>query len=497
MNIKPPRRLAAAAMSAALACASMLTAPATAADIAEDPKVAARLRAAEAWLTTTLGHESVPGASVGIIHDQDTVWAKGFGYANLSEKTPADADTLYSVCSISKLFTSIGVMQLRDQGKIDLDQPVATYLDWFDIGDIKEADEPVTARGILSHVAGLPREAATPYWTDISFPSRETVRKGLKTQDKLYRPYDYYQYSNLGMTLLGEMVEKTSGRPYDAYIRDEILTPLGMTRTTTELPNALRGREFAVGYLMRSPTGQREEAPVYALNGIAPAAGFASSVNDLAKFASWQFRLREKGGEEVLKAPTLREMQRVHWMAPEFDGAAWGLGFATRRHDGETLWGHGGYCPGYRAEFVMRLPDRLAFVVLVNVNDISPSEIAMNLYDLTRDAIIAATEDAGGQEARRSAKNNKPHDFSIYEGAYGVDGFDWDEYYAFDGETLFRIGLYTDDPAEGLEELQHVEGHVFRVRRKDGTLAQEVRFDVDEDGRVLRAWDHGNYLTRR
>ena len=497
MHIKTPRRLAAAAMTAALACAIAPTTPATAADIADDPKLAARLRAAEAWLTTTLRHESVPGASVGIIHDQTVVWAKGFGYADLETKTPVGPDTQYSICSVSKLFTSIGVMQLRDAGKIDLDRPVATYLDWFDIGDIKEADEPVTARGMLSHVSGLPREATTPYWSEIRFPSRETVRKGLKTQDKLYRPYDYYQYSNLGMTLLGEMVEKTSGRPYDAYIRENILNPLGMTRTTTELPNALRGREFAVGYLMRDPAGRRKEAPAYTLNGIAPAAGFASSVNDLAKFASWQFRLREKGGEEVLKAPTLREMQRIHWIAQDLKGPARGLGFSARRHGGETLWGHGGYCPGYRTEFAMRLPDKLAFVVLVNVNDVSPADIAMDLYDLTRDALVAAAENTGEQETRRSAKNKKPHDFSIYEGVYGIDGFNWDEYYAFDGETLFRIGLYTDDPAERLEELQHVDGHVFRVKRKDGTLAQEVRFDVDQDGRVLRAWDHGNYLTRR
>ena len=482
---------------ALLAAFAALTGAAQAADeIGDDPKVAAKLKAAEKWLETTFRHEAVPGASVGVVHDQELVWAKGFGVADLENGTLATPDTRYSVCSISKLFTSLAAMQLRDAGALDLDAPVSQYLDWFEIKDIESAEEPVTTRNILSHVSGLPRETDIPYWAEIEFPDRETIRETVNTQSKLYRPYDYFQYSNLGMTLVGETVAALSGRSYDAYIREKILDPLRMAQTTTDHPLALRGGAFAVGYKARNGAGARAPFPAYSLNGVAPAAGFASSVTDLAKFASWQFRLRENGGLEVLKATTLREMQRVHWIAPDFAGPAWGLGFAARRHKNKTFWGHGGYCPGYRSEFILRPKEKIGLIVLVNVNDVNPREMARNLYDLVGADIAAAAEARKNNDKKRKREKSR-HDFLIYEGVYGIDGYDWDRWIGYDGESLFGIDLYTDDPAGSLTRYEHVEGHVFKRKRDDGTLAEEVRFEIDEDGRPVRLWRHSIYLERR
>jgi CubicO group peptidase (beta-lactamase class C family) len=98
-----------------------------AAAIASDPKVAAKLRAAEAWLETRLARDNVTGASVAIVHDQQLVWARGFGYANLAKKVPVTPQTRFSVCSISKLFTSVAAMRERDSGRLDLDKPIQTY----------------------------------------------------------------------------------------------------------------------------------------------------------------------------------------------------------------------------------------------------------------------------------------------------------------------------------------------------------------------------------
>ncbi|MFQ3665093.1 MAG: serine hydrolase domain-containing protein, partial [Sphingomonadaceae bacterium] len=187
------------------AAAGLMIALAAPAAAAPDPEVAARLKAAEAWLGVQLAREGVVGASAAIVKGEETLWARGFGLANAAAKVPATADTRYSICSISKLFTSILAMQERDAGRLNLDEPVDGVLPWFRIGPVEGQDGPVTARGIMSHVAGLPREADLPYWSEIAFPDREAIRQRVPSQAMLYRGFDQLQYSNLGMVVLGEL----------------------------------------------------------------------------------------------------------------------------------------------------------------------------------------------------------------------------------------------------------------------------------------------------
>src|SRR5207244_302422 len=134
----------------------------------------------------------------------------------------------------------------------------------------------------------------------------------LSSQEDLYPADTDYQYSNLGMSLLGEVVASASGQPYPEYVQKNILNPLGLKDTTPEMPEKQRGARLATGYsaILRDRT--RQPMPFFQARGIAPAAGYASTVEDLGRFASWQFRLLSKGGKEVLAANTLREMQRVH-----------------------------------------------------------------------------------------------------------------------------------------------------------------------------------------
>ena len=160
-----------------IACGAMLIATVSAAQVAQDTDVKAGIYLAEQWLETQLSYDGVPGASVAVVHDQELVWSRGFGYARLKGKVEATADTRYSICSVSKLFTGIGVMQLRDAGKLSLDQPIQEILPWYALPEHEKQEEPVTLRAILSHVAGLPREVVTPYWTEVDFPNRGTMRR--------------------------------------------------------------------------------------------------------------------------------------------------------------------------------------------------------------------------------------------------------------------------------------------------------------------------------
>lgn len=175
----------------------------------------------ESWIASQRMYDNVPGLSLAIVQDQELAWSGGFGLADIEHKTPARADTIYGICSISKLFTGIAVMQLRDQGKFNLDDPIAGLLPWFDLKQAHEGSPEPTLRAVLTHSSGLPRESDYPYWEapDFIFPTREDVREKLGKQATLYPADRYYQYSNLGLTLAGEIVAEHSGKDFDSYVR--------------------------------------------------------------------------------------------------------------------------------------------------------------------------------------------------------------------------------------------------------------------------------------
>jgi CubicO group peptidase (beta-lactamase class C family) len=299
----PPRREGLAALLATALLTGTTGVLAESPTIADDPRVADAVRLWSDWVEYQAGSTRVPGVSFGIVHDQELIASGAFGLANPDEALPATPDTLYSICSISKLFTSIGLMQQYDEGKVRLDDPVGDHLDWFErLEDAHPDDEPVTVRRLLTHSSGLPRESDYPYWTDADypFPTSEQIRERLSAQQTLYPTSTYWQYSNLGLTLVGEILSDVAEQEFDGYMREQLLDPLGMENTFTDIPVELRGGRMAIGYTALDHEGTREVVAPFQTRGIAPAAGFASNVTDLAKFAMWQFRVLD--GEDELHA---------------------------------------------------------------------------------------------------------------------------------------------------------------------------------------------------
>ena len=193
------------------------------------------LKLIEVWLDAQRDYDRVPGMSVIIVQDQDILWSGGFGMANMEEQVKATPSTLYSICSISKLFTSVAVMKLYDEGRLRLDDEIQDLLPWYDLPQQFEDSWPVTIRTLLTHSSGLPRESNHPYWTgpDFPFPSTDSLKSELKNQETLYPSSTYFQYSNLAMSLLGEVIEELSSMSYEDYIVKEILDPLSMHDTRT------------------------------------------------------------------------------------------------------------------------------------------------------------------------------------------------------------------------------------------------------------------------
>jgi CubicO group peptidase (beta-lactamase class C family) len=259
----------------------------------------------------------------------------------------------------------------------------------------------------LTHSAGLPREADYPYWSgpEFDFPTKDEVIERLSDQETLYPSQTRYQYSNLGLSLAGYIVEAVSGQPYAEYVRENILDPLGMDDTYPEMPSQHIGGQLATGYGSITRQGDRNAAVFFEAEGIAPAAGFASTVDDLAKFAQWQFRLRGDR-EEILHAYTLAEMQRVHFATPGSTTMR-GLGFSLSDREGETFVGHGGSCPGFRSQFAMQNEDKIAVVAMVNAT-VSPSKYSNGIYDLVKDALLAEGKKADAETADTPAETPDP-----------------------------------------------------------------------------------------
>jgi CubicO group peptidase (beta-lactamase class C family) len=451
------------------------------------PEVKGALRAIDAWVEGVRTYDRIPGVSVGIVLDQDLIWSNGYGYSNLEKKRPADADTLYSICSISKLFTSIGIMQLRDADKLTLRDPVGDHLDWFDITQTYDDSGPITIESLLTHSSGLPRESDFPYWggPDFPFPTRQQMIEKLKTQSTLYPAQRQYQYSNLALSLAGEIVQERSGQEYQAYIRANILDPLGLSSTRTYYPEKLRGDELAIGYTGMDRSGTREPVNPFFTRGITPAAGLTSSVNDLARFASWQFRLLEEGGVEVLDANTLREMHRVHWMDDD-EGWMFGLGFEIWRVGDIVVVGHGGGCPGYITNFLMTAKDEIAIVSLTNAGDGPAQRVAQNMLK---------TISAALKEAKTPAKDTVP-DFSMYEGNYVARPWGGELAIRQWGTQLVAIEIPSDELDEAMTKLEHDDGHTFVRLTDDDEPREPWVFEIADDGKAERILRHSGYLKR-
>ena len=195
---------------------------------ADHPRVAQALELARVWLEAQRAYDQIPGVSAAIVHDQQVLWAGGYGLADLAAQRAAGPGTIYSICSISKLFTSVAVLMQRDAGRLRLDDPVSKHLAWFKITPSDGESGPVTVEGILTHASGLPRESDYPYWTGPSyaFPTRKQIIERVSSQQMLYASETVWQYSNLGLTLAGEVAAAAAGKPYDVLVRTSVLEPL-------------------------------------------------------------------------------------------------------------------------------------------------------------------------------------------------------------------------------------------------------------------------------
>ena len=354
----------------------------------------------KAYLTKLIRYEMdknrVTGLSIALVDDQRLIWAEGFGYADQERKLPATAETLYRVGSISKLFTDTAAMQLAEQGRFDIDQPLRTYLSDFSIKTRYPDAAEITPRQLMTHHSGLPRDWLKGFFTTATPGHFTELKKDIRHDYVAYPPNTVLSYSNLGITLLGDAIQQQSGQPFAQYMQKSVLTPLGMNNSSFDTGPA-------TSLLMAKGYRGREAAIEPALRDL-PAGGLNSSVTDLSHFISMVFAGGISGNQRILKTETVAEMLRPQNSAVPLDfNFRIGLGWMLSTLDSSiknagTVAHHSGATPFFRSQMYLLPEHKLGVVVLSN------SSTAMQAVDhiATQALTLALEAKSGIQQPQRS-----------------------------------------------------------------------------------------------
>ncbi|MER6382249.1 serine hydrolase domain-containing protein [Streptomyces sp. NPDC001250] len=264
-----------------------------------------------------------------------------------------DETVQYRIGSITKTFTAVLVMRLRDEGRLDLGDPLEKHLPGTGAGEVTIAE-------LLAHTAGLAAESPAPWWERTPGTLRPELSDVLGAQPLLHPVGRRHHYSNPGYTVLGALVEELRGAPWEEVLRSEILEPLGLHRTSTQ-PQA----PHAGGWAVHPWADALLPEPLEGLGRMAPAGQLWSTTGDLARFAAFL----AAGDDRVLSAESVREMgtpAAPAEAADMLDGVTYGLGLQIQRRDDRLLVGHSGSLPGFLANLTISVEDDVAAVVLAN-----------------------------------------------------------------------------------------------------------------------------------
>jgi CubicO group peptidase (beta-lactamase class C family) len=293
-----------------------------------------------------------PALAAGVAHRGDLLWSAGVGTADLADPAvPLGVDTQFLIASNTKTFTAVMVLQLRDEGRLGLDDLVDALLPG-------SAQPGVTVRQLLSHSSGMQREPVGPeFWETLEVPPTERFVDDWNTRRRVAPPHTSWHYSNLGYLVLGQIVAHLDGRSWAESLRARLLDPVGLKDTTTEPRPPKAGLYYVQPY-----TDVPIEEPILFTGILAAAGGLASTVADLVR---WHAFLLDPD-EAILRADTVTEMLEPHAVRDGAFSGAQGLGFAVVRKDGRTWFGHTGGAPGGITGAYSDRESGLTSVVLMN-----------------------------------------------------------------------------------------------------------------------------------
>jgi CubicO group peptidase (beta-lactamase class C family) len=336
------------------------------------------------FLNTTISDElsayHIPGATVAVVKDGKLFYANGYGYADVANNTPVDANaTLFEIGSVTKLFTWTAVMQLVEEGKINLHADVNTYLRDFKIPDTYPG-QPVTMENLMTHTAGF---EAQPEGVVVSDPKDIQPLDATLAQTmpaRIWPPGQVWSYSDWGAALAGYIVQEVSGIPFNQYVGEKIFTPLGMNNTTIEQPvppplaaNVSKTYAYSDGAFQ-----QTQDWTI----GMAPIGAIHSTASDMAKFMIAQLQNGEYNGTRILNTSTALDMHSAHFTPDPYTKFA--LGFFMGNQNNESSISHAGYTAYFRSEIFLLPVRNVGFFISYNSAGGGGTGGGLALQDLTQ-----------------------------------------------------------------------------------------------------------------
>jgi CubicO group peptidase (beta-lactamase class C family) len=359
----------------------------------------------------------VPGAAVAVIRGGEIIYSKAFGSAQLEYGIPVEPTTPFHVASVSKQFTAMAVLLLVEEGRIDLDEDVRTYLDW-----VPELPAVVTPRHLLTHTSGIRDQwelLMTAGWRLDDVITKEHVRRLMTKQRQLnFRPGTRQMYSNMGFSLAAELVQEVSGQPFDAFVTERILDPLGMERTHVhdDHRHVVPGRAYSYG---SAAEGDEYANAVlsYANHG---ATSLFTTAEDLVVWLD-NHRTGTVGGA-MLDEMTTRTV------LANGDTISNAMGLFIDDYRGRSRIQHGGGDAGFRS-FVAWFPDdEVGIAVVSNLAATDAGGLANGVADVVLGSVLAPVEEdeAAGSDAGRFSVPEEPVEvdpatLERYVGAYATN----------------------------------------------------------------------------
>lgn len=312
------------------------------------------------FVIAEMQRKHIPGVTLAVVKEGKVIKSKGYGMANVELNVPATADTVYKIGSISKPIIATAIMILVEEGKIGLDDKVSKYLE-----GTPEAWKDISIRNFLAHTGGVVRESPTFNGNRVQ-PDADVI-KGAYPLPLRFTPGEKYEYCNVGYFSLAEIITRVSGKPWPEFLSERIFKPLGMnaTRTTTFfdiVPNRATGYSYREDKLFNSE--------IY--TALRPSGAFLSTVGDMAKFEAALY------SGKLLKKETLDQMWTPFKLNDGKD-SIYGLGWFTGAVNGRKRINHGGSLNGFRSEFARYVDDKVTVIVLTNLNENNPAEIAIGV----------------------------------------------------------------------------------------------------------------------
>ncbi len=459
---------------------------------------------ASALIGQEMKKNKITGLSIALVDGQRIVWSEGFGYANKARDLKADGGTVYNVGSVSKLLTATAVMQLAEQGKIDIDAPIRTYLPEFKIKSRFPDAGPVTVRGMLTHHSGMPSDILKGWVLGMEPPEGNAdafmALAGQLGDEYIARPPGrVFSYSNLSYSLLGAVVSRVSGESFSDYVDNHVLEPLGMTHSSFLMKDRFKP------YLSQGYMRGKDKGLVYIRD--LPAGSLFSSADDLARFMKMIFSGGSAGDNQILKARTLSEM-----LEPQNTGVPLDLDFSI----GLTYWlsasnefgsakvaRHGGDIYMFHSMLVTLPDQKLGVAVISNsaTAAVTVSKVASEVLKLAYEVKTGARLPEGGKAEIISLEEEEMLDLTgLYAGSFGLMDV------KLKGKglkmSLFGAPLYLTPRADGTFSMsykllgfipvdieffdilavsfQEIEGKSYMGLKMDGvTMGVAERFDPD------------------